>query len=166
MIEKPATWGEVAVGTTILSPTAAPLVIVRTAESPKTGKVWYLAHDHGKREFNIAPKPSDAPVTILEATAEEAEWVAINELGAERLLDNEREARMEERAKQWLVPPFPTKGRGALDKAKDHLSWYHGCYTTDIARTLKQAAEEHAKMHDPDEIGGVFMDMPHTHKEN
>lgn len=163
MIERTGTWSEVTEGTTILSPTEAPLVIVKTAVSPKSGKLWYLARDHNKREFNIEPKPSDLAVRILEVTPEEAELVAIGGLGAERLLDFEREARMEERAKKWIVPAFPKKGRGTLDRAKDHLSWYHGVYTTDI-RTLKQATEAHAEMHDPESIGGLLMDMPHTHK--
>jgi hypothetical protein len=164
MIEKQGTWGEVTEGTTLLSPSAAPLVIVRTAPGKKGG-LWYLARDHNKREFRIAPKPLTEPVTILETTPEEAELVAVHGLGAERLLDLERERRMPERSQQWKVPPFPKKGRGALDRAKDHLSWYHGTYTTDI-RTLKQANEAHAEMHDPEAVGGLFMDMPHTHKED
>lgn len=158
MIERPATWGEVTEGTTLLSPSEAPLVIIKTAVSPKSGKLWYLARDHNKREFNIEPKPSDLPVTILEVTPEEAEMAATHGLGAERLLDLEREQRMPERAERWTVPPFPKKGRGVLDRAKDHLSFYHGTYTTDI-RTLKQAAEAHEEMH-----RDHFMDLPHTHK--
>jgi hypothetical protein len=66
---------------------------------------------------------------------------------------------MPERAKQWVVPPFPKPGRQALNKAKDHLSWYHAVYTTDI-RTLTQAREAHDEMH-----RDHFMDMPHTHRE-
>lgn len=163
MIEKPGTWGEVTAGTTLLSPTEAPLVIVKAEPSQKTGKVWYRAADAHGHQFTIKPKPSDLPVTLLEVTPEEAELVALGGLQARHLIDLEREARMPERAKRWNVPPFPSKGRGALDRAKDHLSWYHGTYTTDI-RTLKQAAEAHSEMHDPEAVGGVFMDRPHTHK--
>lgn len=161
MIERPGTWGEVTAGTSLLTPNEMPIVIVRTAETK--GGTWYLAHDHQRREIRISPKPSDLAVTLLECTPEEAELVAKEILGAERIIEAERETRMPERAKRWKVPPFPTKGRGALVKAKDHLSWYHGTYTTDI-RTLKQATEAHAEMHDPEAIGGVFMDMPHTHR--
>lgn len=163
MIERQATWGEVTAGTTLLSPSEAPLIIIRAEPSPKTGKLWYLARDAHGRDFSIKPKPSDLPVTLLEATPEEAELLALEGFSARHLIDMEREARMPERSKRWIVPPFPKKGRGALDKAKDHLSWYHGTYTTDV-RTLKQAIEAHAEMHDPDAVGGLFMDMPHTHK--
>lgn len=158
MIERPGTWGEVTEGTTLLSPTEAPLVIVKT--KPGKSGVWYLAKDHTGREIPISPKPSDLAVTILEATPEEAELAAANGLGAVRMLDLEREQRMPERAKRWVVPPFPRKGRGALEKAKDHLNWHHGTYTTDI-RTLKQATEAHEEMH-----RDSFMDKPHTHKED
>lgn len=164
MIERPGTWGEVTAGTTLLSPSEAPLVIIKTQVSPKTGKTWYLAKNANGREMTIKPKPSDTPVTLLEVTPEEAELVAVGGLRASHLLDLERESRMVERAKKWIVPAFPTKGRGALDRAKDHISWYHGTYTTDAARTLKQAIEAHKEMHDPEAVGGVFMDKPHTHK--
>lgn len=160
MIEKPGTWGEVTAGTTLLSPNEAPLLIIRAEPSPKTGKIWYLARDAHAREITIKPKPSDLPVTLLECTPEEAELVAIHGLEARHIIDLERDRRMVERNKRWLVPPFPIKGRGALDRAKDHISWYHGTYTTDI-RTLKQATEAHAEMH----IEPVLIDRPHTHKE-
>lgn len=163
MIEKPGTWGEVGEGTTLLSPTELPLVIIRTAPD-KSGRLWYLAQDHGKREFKIAPKPSDAPVTILECTEQEAINVATLGLGAHRILEAEREGRMEQRAKRWIVPPFPSRGRGALDHARTHVEWYHGCYAGDAAvsggfKTLKEIAAAHAQMHEDN-----FMDMPHTHE--
>lgn len=157
MIERAATWGEVAAGTTLLSPTDLPLVVVKTAPG-KNGGLWYLAHDHGGRKFNISPKPSDAPVTILECTPEEAEFAAINGLGAERILEMEREVRMPWRARRWLVPAFPTGGRGALSQAQMHLNWYHGTYVTDI-KTIKAAVAAHDEMH-----RDQFMDKPHTHR--
>lgn len=162
MIERPATWGEVAEGTTLLSPKGAPLAIVKTAAT-KAG-LWYLAIDHNKRQFKIAPKPSSTPVTILEATEEEAELFAAAGLGAHRMLDAERERRMPQRAKQWIVPPFPTKGRGALDHARTHVEWYHGAYggPAEVSggyKTLKEIREAHTEMHEK-----WFMDMPHTHE--
>lgn len=158
MIERPGTWSEVGVGTTLLTKTELPLLVVRTADTKK-GR-WYLAHDHHRREIRITPKPSDGAVTILECTPEEAELIAVHGLRAEHIVQNEREARMPERAKRWVVPPFPVKSRGALNRAKDHIAWYHGTYTTDI-NTLKQATEAHAEMHAEN-----FMDRPHTHKED
>lgn len=161
MIERAATWAEVTTGTTLLTPTDLPIVIVRTAEDRK-GRIWYLAHDHNKRKIRIEPKPSSAPVTLLECTPEEAEANVIELLGAERVLDLERERRMPERAKRWLVPPLASKGRYALDQARDHLSWYHGTYAGSAEnggfKTLKQILSAHAEMHEQD-----FMDRPHTH---
>lgn len=162
MIERPGTWGEVTAGTTLLSPKGAPLAIIKTAAT-KAG-LWYLAIDHNKRQFKIAPKPSATPVTLLEATPEEAEWLATAELGAHRLLDAERDRRMPERAKQWIVPPLPTRGRGALDHARTHVEWYHGTYGGDAQvsggfKTLKEIREAHQQMHDE-----MFMDMPHIHE--
>lgn len=164
MIERQGTWGEVAEGTTLLSPNELPLVVVRAAPD-KRGRLWYLAQDHNKREFRITPKPSQEPVRILESTEEEAEWLATNRLGAHRLLDDERDRRMEERARNWIVPPFPTKGRGALDRARNHVDWYHGAYAGDAQyaggfKTLKQIAAAHTEMHEVE-----FMDMPHTHEK-
>lgn len=163
MIERQGTWGEVTAGTSLLSPKDAPLVIVKTAPG-RNGGLWYLAMDHNKRQFKISPKPSEAPVKILEMTPEEAEALVVQQLGAHRILDAERERRMAQRAKQWIVPPFPAKGRGALDRARDHVNWYHGCYsgTAEYAggfKTLKEIAEAHAQMHEQE-----FMDMPHTHE--
>lgn len=164
MIERPATWSEVSSGTTLLSPTDAPLLIIRTKVDGR-GRTWYLAADHQRREFRIAPKPSEAPVIILECTPEEAEWAAIRGIGAQRVIEFEREARMPERAKRWIVPPFPAKGRGALERARDHVDWYHGAYSgpADASggfKTLKQIMAAHLEMHD-----AHFMDMPHTHEE-
>lgn len=168
MIERPGTWGEVTAGTTLLSPTKLPLLIARTAPDKK-GKLWYLAKDHNSREFRISPKLSDEPVTILECTEDEAEDVARELLGATHLLHLEREARMADRSKQWIVPPLPMKGRGALDRARDHLSWYHGTYSGPADayggfKTLKQIAAAHEEMHDETAVGGLFMDMPHSHE--
>lgn len=162
MIEKPGTWGDVREGTTLLSPSQAPLAIIKTAVTRKG--TWYLAMDHNKRKFRIAPKPSDLPVTLLESTPEEAEAVAIHGFGAHRILDAERERRMPERAKQWIVPPFPKAGRGALDHARTHVEWYHGAYggPAEVSggfKTLKEIREAHAQMH-----ADGFMDMPHTHE--
>src|SRR4051812_25024965 len=114
MIERPSTWGEVTAGTTLLSPTEAPLLIIAAAPSAKTGKLWYQAKDHAGRTFTIKPKPSDAPVTLLECTETEAILIAEKGLPATHILDMEREARMPERSKKWIVPAVPTKGRGAL----------------------------------------------------
>lgn len=158
MIERTATWGDVAEGATILSPSDAPLAIIKTARTRKG--LWYLAQDVHRRQFNISPKPSEAPVTLLECTPEEAELIAVHGLRAEHIMDLERESRMAERAKRWIVPPLPTKGRGVLDRVRDHLSWYHAVYTTDI-KTLKQAREAHDEMH----TEPLLMDRPHTHKE-
>lgn len=162
MIEVPSTWGAVKEGTTLLSPKGAPLVVVRVAKD-RRGRTWFQCHDHNKRKIRIAPKPSDLEVTLLECTPEEAEGYAKLGLGAERILDFERENRMAERAKQWILPPFPTKGRRALDQARDHLSWYHGTYSADAEsggfKTLKQMIRAHEEMHEQ-----VFMDLPHTHK--
>lgn len=164
MIERPGTWGEVAEGTTLLSPTGAPLVIVRTAKDAQ-GRLWYQAHDHNKHKMPIKPKRSDAPVTLLECTPEEAELAAVHGLGAERILDLEREARMEERSKQWTVPALASKGRHALDQARDHVDWYHGAYSGPAEsnggfKTLKQILAAHEEMH-----AQTFMDKPHRHKE-
>lgn len=164
MIERPGTWGEVTNGTTLLSPTQAPLVISNTAVSPKTGRLWYQATNANGRTFTIQPKDPATPVVLLEMTPEEGVLIAKGGLNAHHLIDMEREARMAERAKRWKVPAVPTKGKGALNRIKDHLSWYHGTYTTDI-RTLRQALDAHTEMHDEGAIGGVFMDKPHTHKE-
>lgn len=163
MIERTGTWGEVTEGVTILSPTDLPLYVVKTAATKKG--LWYLAIDHGKREFKISPKPSDLGVKILEMTPDEAEVLVVHQLGAHRILEAERDRRMPERAKQWIVPPFPTKGRGALDHGRTHVEWYHGTYggSAEYAggfKTLKQIAEAHAQMHDEH-----FMDMPHTHEK-
>lgn len=163
MIEKPGTWGQVTEGTTLLSPTELPLLIVRTAPDRK-GRIWYQAIDHNKAKYKISPKPSEAPVTLLECTEQEAINVAVHGLGAHRILEAERDRRTEERAKRWLVPPLPTKGRGALDHARTHLDWYHGTYSgsADYAggfKTLKQITEAHTEMHEEH-----FMDRPHTHK--
>lgn len=163
MIERPGTWGEVGEGTTLLSPTDLPLIIVRTAKD-SSGRVWYRAQDHNRREMTIKPKPSDAPVKLLEATPEEAERIATQELGATHVLDGEREARMPERSKRWGVPPLATKGRYALDQARDHVGWYHGTYAGSAEnggfKTLKQILAAHEEMHETH-----FMDKPHTHKE-
>lgn len=164
MIEIPSTWGDVEVGVSLLSPTQEPLVVVRK-EADRKGRFWYLLHDRNKHKIRVAPKPADQPVTLLECTLEEAENYARMELGAERILDFEREARMPERAKQWLVPPFPSKGLGVLNKARDHIDWYHGSYSgkTEMNggyRSLKQLTQVHQEMHDE-----VYMDLPHTHKE-
>lgn len=164
MIQRSGTWGEVAEGSVILSPKDLPLLVVKTAATKKG--LWYLAVDHGKREFRIPPKPSDLPVNILEATPEEAELLVTTQLGGVRLLDRERELRMAERAKQWIVPPLASKGRGALEHARTHVEWYHGTYggSADYAggfKTLKQIREAHDQMH-----AEVFMDLPHTHKED
>lgn len=162
MIERPGTWGEVEQGVTILAPNQRPLYVVRTAETKK-GR-WLLVIDHLKNEFRISPKPSGGPVSILEMTDEEAELVVTEKLGAHRILDAERERRMPERAKLWIVPPFPAKGRGALDHARTHVEWYHGGYAGEAQyaggfTTLKQIREAHSQMHDQQ-----FMDMPHTHE--
>lgn len=162
MIERPATWGEVEVGTTILSPTELPLLITKTA--PTNKGLWYLAVDHGKREFKISPKPSDLPVTILEASEIEATLLVKEKLNAVLLLSMEREHRMPERAKRWAVPPLASRGRGALDHARTHIEWYHGAYggSAEYAggfKTLKQIREAHNQMHEEH-----FMDMPHTHE--
>ena len=158
MKERPGTWGEVSEGTTLLSPTQLPLVIVKTART-KAG-LWYLAHDHNGDERRIAPKPSDQAVTILECTPEEAEMAAVHGLGAERILDFEHQARMPERSKRWIVPDFPSKGRGALDMGREHLRWYHGVHDPAL-KTLKQMAAAHAEMHGEP----LMMDMPHTHQQ-
>lgn len=157
MIERPGTWGEVGVGTTLLSPTEKPLIVVRFERG------WRLAEDHNHRKFRISPKPSEAPVKILECTEDEAILACEQYLGAHRILEAERERRMPERAKRWIVPPFPAKGRGALDRARDHVDWYHGTYAgqADYAggfKTLKEITAAHAAMHEE-----MFMDMPHTH---
>lgn len=163
MNERPGTWGEVVEGTTLLSPTGAPLVIVKTAKDSQ-GRIWYQSHDHTKHKATIKPKPSDAPVTLLECTPEEAELAAVHGLGAERILDFEREARMPERSKQWIVPKLSSAGRRALDQARDHVGWYHGTYSGSAEnggfKTLKQILAAHAEMHEEQ-----FMDKPHTHKE-
>lgn len=164
MIQRPGTWGEVEAGVTLLSPTEAPLAILKTAPG-KNGALWYLAVDHNGREFKIAPKPSEEPVTILECTPEEAELYARLELKASHVLDIEQQRRMPERAKRWIVPPFPSRGRGALDHARTHIEWYHGAYggSADYAggfKTLKEIRAAHAQMHEEN-----FMDMPHTHED-
>lgn len=163
MIERQGIWGEVSEGTTILSPTDLPLLVIKTA--PTKRGLWYLAVDHGKREFKIEPKPSDLPVKILEATPEEAEMLVRTTLGGQFMLDREREQRMPERAKRWIVPPFPAKGRGALEAARTHVEWYHGTYggSADYAggfKTLKEIREAHEQMH-----AEHFMDKPHTHDD-
>lgn len=163
MIERPGTWGEVQAGVTILSPTDLPLLVVKTAATKKG--LWYLAIDHNKYEYRIPPKPSDLSVKILEMDPGEAEMLVRTEFGAQRLLDREREARMPERAKRWIVPPLASKSRGALDLARTHVEWYHGTYggSADYAggfKTLKQIREAHDQMH-----AEHFMDKPHTHKE-
>lgn len=162
MNERPGTWGEVAEGTTLLSPTDLPLLIVKVAVDG-AGRRWFRARDHTKREMTIKPKPSDAPVTLLEATEEEAVLLARSALGASHVLDAEREARMPERAKRWTVPPLATKGRYALDQARDHLSWHHGTYAGSAEnggfKTLKQILAAHEEMHETH-----FMDKPHTHR--
>jgi hypothetical protein len=163
VIERPGTWGEVEAGTTLLSPTDLPLLIVLT-KADAQGRVWYQAHDHIKRNITIQPKPADAPVTLLEMTPEEAEAVATRGLGAERVLDWEREARMPERAKRWVIPVLATSGKYALNQARDHLSWYHSTYSGSAEaggfKTLKQILKAHQEMHEE-----CFMDKPHTHKE-
>lgn len=169
MIEVPGTWGKVDVGTTLLSKTGNPLVVVEM----KNG--FYLLSDHTGHKYAVKPKEPDAPVTLLEATPEEAELAAVHGLGAERLLDFEREKRMESRSKQWIVPAFPQavvrgrKNRFALDQARDHLQHYHGTYAGTAEnggfKTLKQITAAHDEMHDPEAVGGVFMDLPHTHEE-
>lgn len=163
MIERPATWGEVVEGTTLLTPTELPILIVKTAKD-RSGKLWYQAIDHGKRRSTIAPKDPRTPVTILEATEEEAELLARNLLGAVHVIDAERERRMPQRSKRWLVPPLRTKGPGALNAARDHVSWHHGTYAGSAEnggfKTLKEILAAHEEMHDTH-----FMDKPHTHKE-
>lgn len=163
MIEVPGTWADVTAGTTLLSPTGNPLLIIRTEVDAK-GRTWYQSHDHTKHKATIRPKPSDAPVTLLECTPEEAELAAIHGLGAERIIDFERDARIEQRSRQWVVPPLATTGRTALDKARDHVGWYHGTYSGSAEnggfKTLKQILAAHAEMHEQQ-----FTDKPHTHKE-
>lgn len=163
MIEIQGTWGQVEVGTTMLTKTGLPVVVIRKEPDAK-GRFWYLLHDCNKHKMRVTPKPPDRPVTLLECTPEEAEQYAKMGLGAERILDFEKEARMEERAKQWLVPPVPTKGTGALNKVRDHIQWYHGTYAGSAEnggfKSLKQILAAHEEMHE-----AVFMDRPHTHKE-
>lgn len=159
MIERPGVWAELDVGVSLLTPTGKPVVVVRKERG------WLLLHDYGKRKIRVSPKPPDRPVTILECTPEEAERVARSGLGAERILDFERERRMEQRAKQWLVPPVPTGGAGALNLVRDHVSWYHGSYSGSAEgsggfKTLKQILQAHTEMHEE-----VHMDLPHTHRE-
>lgn len=163
MIEVEGTWGQVTAGTTLLSPTGGPLVVIKTKTDPQ-GRTWFQLHDHNKHKIVVKPKPSDTPVTLLECTPEEAELAAIHGLGAERMLDFEREARMEQRSRQWIVPPFPSGGREALNRARDHIGWYHGTYSGVAEnggfKTLKQMTSAHTQMHEEH-----FMDKPHTHRE-
>jgi len=162
VIDVERTWGEVGEGTTIASPTGEPLAILQIAPD-SAGRLWYLATDRGGHRIKIKPKPSDAIVTVLEATEAEAISFAKAGLRAEQILDVERERRMSDRAKQWIVPVFPRKGEyDALTKARDHLQWYHGTYAGDAKnggfRTLAAITAAHQEMHEQ-----VFMDLPHTH---
>jgi len=164
VIERPGTWEEVTVGTVVLSPTKEPLLVIA---GPRRG--YFRLKDRGGHQATTGPHPRDRKVTILEATPEEAEFIARHELGAELLVDHEREKRMAERAKRWIVPAFPVKGkRDALTIARDHLNFYHGTYAGSNEnggfKTLVQITRAHEEMHDPDAVGGLFMDLPHTHE--
>lgn len=160
MIERGGTWGEVQVGTTLLSPTGLPLLCTRFEAG------WYLLEDRNHHGYKVSPKPQAEPVTILEATQEEAEQNLIEMLGAYRMLDIETEKRVEARQHQWVVPALSIHGRYALDRARDHIDWYHGTYAADAInggfKNLKEALAAHDEMHTP---GNVFTDRPHIHKE-
>lgn len=164
MIERLGTWEEVTVGTVVLSPTKEPLLVIK---GPVRG--YFRLKDRGGHEATTGPHPRDRKVMVLEATPEEAAFVAQTKLGAEILVDQEREKRMAERAKRWIVPAFPAKGqRDALTRARDHVTFYHGTYAGSNEnggfKTLVQITKAHEEMHDPDAVGGLFMDLPHTHR--
>jgi hypothetical protein len=160
-MERLGTWGEVEVGVTLLSPTGLPLICTRFERG------WYLLEDRNHHGYKVPPKPATEGVTVLEVTEEEAEQNLMEMLGAYRMLDFETEKRVEERQHQWVVPPLSTAGKYALDKARDHLDWYHGTYGGEAAisggfKTLKEILAAHAEMHTP---GNVFTDRPHQHRE-
>lgn len=148
----------------ILSPTEEPLLIVQQ----KAG--WTQVKNRNGLKRAIKPKPADFKVTVLEMTEQEAIDAVKAGLGGSYLVQQEFDKRLPERAKRWLVPPFPKAGaRDSLMRARDHVQWYHGTYAGDAInggfKTLKQITAAHDEMHDPDAIGGLFMDKPHTHKE-
>lgn len=160
MIERPGTWAEVDVGTTLLTPKKLPVIVTRRWPS---GGIRVENRHH--REILIPPKPAGHPVTILEATEEEAELLAKELLGAHRILDFETDKRIVQRNRLFLVPAFPSgRGKGKLEQARNHVDWYHGTYVGDAVaggfKTLVQITAAHAEMHHVE-----FIDHPHTHKE-
>jgi hypothetical protein len=161
VIERVGTWGEVDVGTTLLSPQKLPMIVVQ--RWPSGG--LRLENQH-HRSFLVAPKPANAPVTLLESSPEEAELLLMERLGAHRMLAFETDKRTPERNALFIVPAFPAKGTyDALPRARDHVDWYHGCYSGDAQyaggfRNLAQISAAHDQMHE-----SGFIDHPHTHKE-
>lgn len=145
---------------TVLTKTELPVICVRKERG------WTLFEDRNHHQYKMPPQPDDKPVTILEATEEEAESWARQELGAHRILDYQTEIRVEKRAPRWVVPPFPRKGeRNALQRARDHVDWDHGTYSGDAAvsggfKSLVEITKAHEEMHETH-----FMDRPHTHRE-
>lgn len=160
MIERIGTWAEVDIGTTLLTRTGLPVIVVGKERG------WIRIEDRNHHKTSVPPKPADDPVTILEMTEAEALDEVRLQLGAYRYLDFETEARMEKRAPQWLVPPFPRKGQpNALADARNHVDWYHGTYAGDAQayggfKTLTQITAAHEEMHE-----SAFMDRPHQHRE-
>jgi len=160
MIERPGTWGELEPGMLIEDKTGFAWLVT----GRKRG--WTELTSHLKRKKVLQPRPDDTPVTVLEATEEEALALAKHELGADYLLNFRRHETLERQSKRWIVPAFPTKGRQALDRARAHVEWYHGGYAgkADYAggfKTLKALTLAHQEMHEQ-----MFMDGPHSHEES
>lgn len=161
MVERPGTWGELSVGALMQAPDLKHWMVVDEAIDG-VGQRWLRIMSRYKECRSVPRRPDDTPVTIVEASEEEAVQLLVSQLGAHHILMFADDATVGRRAVRWRMAPINTKGRGAKERIRDHIDMHHGIYVDDgwAKKTTAELIQAHDEMHETDS-----MISPHHHEK-
>lgn len=163
MVERPGTWGELTVGTTLQDPSLKHWLVIAEAVDG-VGQRWLRIMSKYKEERSVPRRPADTPIVIVEASEDEAVQALVSQLGAHQILMFADDQTVTRRAVRWSMKPINTKGRGAKERIRDHIDMHHGVYVNDgwAKKTTSELVEAHQQMHSDENL---HMLMPHNHEK-
>lgn len=161
MVERPGTWGELTVGSTLQDPKLKHWLVIDEA-TDGLGQRWLRIMNRYKDARSIPRRPDETPIVIVEASEEEAVQAVISQLGAHQILMFADDLTVPRRAVRWRMDPINTKGRGAKERIRDHIDMHHSVYVNDgwAKKTTAELVQAHDEMHET-----ATMLTPHHHSK-